>query len=116
MSGINVRRLYGTLDLLILKTLSIGGPQHGAAIADAVLDASVGEIQIEEGALYPALHRLQRAGYIEGEWRTSTKKYRAKFYTLTPKGKKELIRALREWRAHTEALGRVFEIGWEEAS
>ncbi len=116
MAGINVRRLYGTLDLLILKTLNVGGPQHGAAIADAILAASGGTIQIEEGALYPALHRLQHGGLIEGEWRTSTKKYRAKFYTLTPKGKNELIRALKEWRDHTEALGRVFEIGWEGVS
>jgi len=114
MSGINVRRLYGTLDLLILKTLNTAGSQHGAAIADLILEVSRGEIQIEEGALYPALHRLQRGGLIEGEWRTSTKKYRAKFYTLTAKGKKELTRALKEWRAHTEALGRIFEIGWEQ--
>lgn len=116
MSHINVRRLYGTLDLLILKTLSGDEPLHGAAIADAIREASGGELQIEEGALYPALHRLQRARLIEGEWRVSTKNYRARFYALTSVGRQELEQALRAWQQHTLAVGRVLKIAWKGAS
>jgi len=103
----------GTLDVIVLKALS-GGSMHGYAIGSWIRKNSEEAMGVREGVLYPALHRLQRGGLIEGEWRTSTKKYRAKFYTLTAKGKKELTRALKEWRAHTEALGRIFEIGWEQ--
>ena len=116
MSRIRGGRLYGQLDLLILKILGRGEPLHGLAIADGILQASGGELTIEEGALYPALHRLQRAGLIQGEWRVSTKRYRARFYDLTPKGEKELTRALAEWTRHTGAIGRVLGIAWEELS
>jgi PadR family transcriptional regulator PadR len=116
MAGIRGGRLYGHLDLLILKILGRGEPLHGLAIADGIQQASLGEITIEEGALYPALHRLQRAGLIQGEWRVSTKRYRARFYDLTPRGERELERALAEWTRHTGAVGRVLEIAWEELS
>jgi transcriptional regulator len=116
MNRINVRRLYGTLDLLILKVLGVEDSQHGAAIADAIRNASSGELKVEEGALYPALHRLQRSGLIEGEWRISTKRYRAKFYHLTAAGRKELKRALQEWQHHTRAVGQVLQIAWASLS
>jgi len=116
MTRIRGGRLYGHLDLLILRVLGRGGPLHGLAIADGIQQASEGELTIEEGALYPALHRLQRAGLIEGEWRVSTKRYRARFYDLTPKGRRELARALAEWTRHTRAVGRVLGIAGEELS
>ncbi len=116
MARIRAGRLYGHLDLLILKILGRGEPLHGLAIADGIQQASRGELTIEEGALYPALHRLQRAGLIAGEWRVSTKRYRARFYDLTPRGKRELGRRLAEWTRHTSAVGRVLEIAWEELS
>lgn len=114
MARINTNRLYGTLDLLILKTLSFGDPKHGLAIAGEINSTSEDELHIEEGALYPALHRLQRAGLIEGEWRISDKKHRAKFYALTKDGGDELRRALQEWKRHTSALCRVLQVGWAE--
>ena len=116
MARIRGGRLYGQLDLLILKILGRGEPLHGLAIADGIQEASGGELSIEEGALYPALHRLQRSGLIEGEWRISTKRYRARFYALTPKGERELERALAEWTRHTGAIGRVLGIAWEDLS
>jgi PadR family transcriptional regulator PadR len=116
MSRIRGARLYGHLDLLILKVLGRGEPLHGLAIAEGIQQASGGALSIEEGALYPALHRLQKAGLIEGEWRVSTKRYRARFYDLTPKGRRELARALAEWTRHMQAVGRVLEVAWEEFS
>jgi len=114
MARITASSLYGTLDLLILKTLSIGGSKHGLEIADEIYSRSGEELQVEEGALYPALHRLQRAGLIAGEWRISEKRRRAKFYDLTPSGHRELERVQQEWTRHTQAVGRVLQVAWVE--
>src|SRR5579859_1642683 len=81
--------IQGTLDMLILKTVT-KGPMHGYAIAVAVEARSANELRVEEGALYPALHRLELAGFLKSEWRLSETNRRAKFYQLTPAGRKHL--------------------------
>jgi PadR family transcriptional regulator, regulatory protein PadR len=82
-------RLHGTLDALILKTLS-GGPRHGYAISRWLRDSSDEAIQVEEGSLYPALYRMEREGWVEAEWGTSELGRKARFYRLTPRGRKQL--------------------------
>ena len=82
-------RLHGTLDALILKTLS-GGPRHGYAITRWLRDSSDDAIQVEEGSLYPALYRMERQGWVEAEWGTSELGRKARFYRLTPRGRKQL--------------------------
>ena len=86
--------LQGTLDLLILRTLQ-WGPQHGHGIGQVIRAKSDDLLQVEHGSLYPALHRLRRAGWIESEWGMTENNQRAKFYQLTPKGKKQLARERR---------------------
>lgn len=104
------RGFYGEVEILVLKTLSHGKPMHGLAIIDAVREVSGEHLHIEDAALYPALHRLDRKGLLKGEWRISDKRRRAKFYTLTNPGRKQLKRSLREWTAHTRAMGKVLKI------
>ncbi len=105
--------MYGTLDVMILKTLSDGGPMHGLSIARQIEEISDAFLQVEEGAMYPALHRLQRQGLIEGEWRISDKRRRARFYDLTPVGRKALTSELNDWVRHTDAVSKV--LGLKEA-
>lgn len=82
-------RLHGTLDALILKTLT-AGPRHGYAITRWLRDTSGDAIQVEEGSLYPALYRMERAGWIEAEWGETELGRRARFYRMTPRGRKQL--------------------------
>ena len=82
-------RLHGTLDALILRTLS-WGPRHGYAITRWLRDSSDEAIQVEEGSLYPALYRMERQGWVEAEWGTSELGRKARFYRLTPRGRKQL--------------------------
>ncbi|HEY7634797.1 MAG TPA: PadR family transcriptional regulator [Gemmatimonadales bacterium] len=89
MSGPPKDRLHGTLDALILKTLS-WGPRHGYAICRWLRDTSDEAIQVEEGSLYPALYRMERQGWVEAEWGTSELGRKARFYQLTPRGRKQL--------------------------
>jgi transcriptional regulator len=98
--------LQGTLDLLILRTL-IFGPQHGQGIARAIQQTSEDELLVEHGALYPALQRLEDRGWIVAEWGTSTHNRKARFYTLTPAGRKQLVKATTKWRRLAAAIGRV---------
>jgi transcriptional regulator len=107
--------MYGDLDLLVLHTLRVAGPAHGLGIIDAIEASSDGSIQIEDGALYRSLHRLEEHGLLDSEWRISEKNRKAKFYVLTPAGEKELARAQAEWENHTRAIGRVLGLGWEIA-
>ena len=101
--------LYGTLNLLILKALA-AGPLHGLAILHG-LEASSGEVfQVEEGALYPALHRLERDGFIDGEWGTSPKGRRAKLYRLTAKGRRQLDSGTERWLRHARAVASVLDV------
>jgi transcriptional regulator len=106
MARIDSDTLYGTLSLLILQTLA-GEPLHGLEIQRRI-HASAGEsLQIEEGALYPALHRLERDDLLASDWGISSKNRRAKFYSLTPEGARHLQRAKEGWLAHVRAVLRV---------
>ena len=100
--------LQGTLDGLILKTLS-GGPLHGYAVARWIKDTSGDVFHIEEGALYPALHRMERKGWVESEWGLSDNNRRAKYYQLTEEGREALHSERAAWARYVEAVGRVFE-------
>jgi transcriptional regulator len=100
--------LQGTLDGLILKALT-WGPMHGYGVARWLKDTSGDVFQIEEGALYPALHRMERKGWVESEWGLSDNNRRAKYYQLTEAGRKALRSERTEWTRYVEAVGRVFE-------
>ncbi|MGA8027269.1 MAG: PadR family transcriptional regulator [Bryobacteraceae bacterium] len=103
--------LQGTLDLLILRTL-IFGPEHGQGIARAIQQTSEDELLVEHGALYPALQRLEAQGWIAAEWGTSENNRKARFYTLTKTGRKQLAIETSKWRRLAAAIGRV--VGTEE--
>jgi PadR family transcriptional regulator, regulatory protein PadR len=98
----------GTLDLLILRTLAIG-PQHGWAISERVQQVSSDVLRIQQGSLYPALHRLERRGWIKARWGTSDNNRRAKFYELTRTGKKQLEVEEESWRKLAAAVAQVLE-------
>jgi PadR family transcriptional regulator PadR len=100
--------LQGTLDLLILKTLSLG-PQHGWGVAQRIQQMSRELLQINQGSLYPALHRLEEQGWIESEWGVSDNNRRAKFYRLTPGGQAQLDRETESWRQYAEAVRWVLQ-------
>jgi transcriptional regulator len=99
-------RLHGTLEILILKTLSWGA-RHGYAIARWIEETSGEEINVEEGSLYPALYRMERRGWIEAEWGMSELGRKAKFYSLTRAGKKQLNDESAEWQRFTNAVSRI---------
>jgi transcriptional regulator len=96
----------GTLDLLILRTLSLG-PQHGWAISERVQQISDDVLRIQQGSLYPALHRLERRGWIKAKWGTSDNKRRAKYYELTKSGQKQLATEQDTWEKLTTAVAQV---------
>jgi PadR family transcriptional regulator PadR len=98
----------GTLDLLILKTLALGS-QHGWAISERVQQVSSDVLQIQQGSLYPALHRLERRGWIKATWGASENNRRAKYYELTRSGRKQLDVETDSWRKLTTAVAQVLE-------
>jgi transcriptional regulator len=98
----------GTLDLLILKTLALE-PQHGWAISDRIEQVSSDVLSIKQGSLYPALHRLERRGWIKAKWGTSDNNRRAKYYELTKSGRKQLEAEESAWRKLTAAVGQILE-------
>jgi transcriptional regulator len=98
--------LPGTLDMLILRTLR-AGPQHGHGIGLAIRTSSQEVLLVEHGSLYPALHRLRKDGLIEGEWRLSENRQRARYYRLTAKGRKQLSTEESRWNRMVEAIARV---------
>jgi PadR family transcriptional regulator PadR len=98
----------GTLDLLILRTLSLE-PQHGWAISERVQQVSSDVLCIQQGSLYPALHRLERRGWIKAKWGTSENNRRAKYYELTRVGRKQLEAETDNWRKLTAAVAQVLE-------
>ena len=100
--------LQGTLDLLILRTL-IFGSQHGQGIARAIQLTSAEELLVEHGALYPALQRLEERGWISAKWGTSSNNRKARFYALTPSGRKQLAKETTKWNRLTAAIGRILE-------
>ena len=100
--------LQGTLDLLILKTISLE-PMNGWAIAKRITQISNDVLQVQQGSLYPALHRLEHQGWIEGEFRESENNRRAKFYSLSAAGRKQLQSELESWHRLSQAVGLVVE-------
>jgi PadR family transcriptional regulator len=100
--------LQGTLELLILKTLATG-EKHGYEIAEWIHVASAEALSVEEGALYPALHRLELRGLLSAEWDISANNRRAKYYRLTPNGRKRLKETRESWRRTSVAINRVLE-------
>jgi transcriptional regulator len=100
--------LQGTLDLLILKTLAAGS-LHGYAIAQRILVTSRVTLDVQQGSLYPALHRLERKKIVESEWRASDNGRMAKFYSLTKEGRKQLAAELDRWQVYSRAIGWVLE-------
>src|SRR5262245_20202921 len=100
--------LQGTLDLLILRTLMFG-PEHGQGIARAIQQTSADELLVEHGALYPALQRLEDQGWIAGKWGTSSNNRRARFYGLTPRGRRQLVEETSKWKRLASAIARVLD-------
>ena len=98
--------LQGTLDVLILKTLA-HGPQHGWGIASRIQQISREVLQVGQGSLYPALHRLEYKGWIAAEWGASDNNRKAKFYALTPAGRKQLRAEVEQWQRLSEAVALV---------
>jgi transcriptional regulator len=100
-------RLQGTLDLLVLKTLASRGPMHGYGITLHIDEISQEILRLEEGSLYPALHRMTQAGWLRPEWGASENNRRARYYSITPKGRKQLADEEKNWAQLTEAVARV---------
>ena len=99
--------LQGTLDLLVLRTLSTAGPLHGYAITAHITRASAELLRVEEGSLYPALHRMAQDGWLRATWGTTEKNREARFYEITAKGKRQLEAERESWARLTEGVGRV---------
>ena len=110
--GERIALLQGTLDLLILRTL-VFGPQHGQGIARAIETQSEDTLLVDHGSLYPALQRLEERGWIDAEWGLSDNNRRARFYTLTRDGRKQLAAQARQWRRLSAVIGSI--LGPEEA-
>ena len=102
-------QLQGTLDLLVLRTLASGGTLHGYAISDRVMQVSRDVLRIEAGSLYPALHRMEEAGWVRSEWKVSDSNRRARFYTITAKGRRRLSDEEEYWTRLAVAVGRVLK-------
>ena len=103
----------GTLDLLILKIVALG-PLHGYGIAQRLQQTSRDLIQVTQGSLYPALHRLENRGWLAGEWKLSDTGRDSKFYRLTPKGRKALEEESRSWARLTDTIGAILRLSSED--
>ena len=102
-------QLQGTLDLLVLKTLAQVGSMHGYGIALHIQRVSEDLLRVEEGSLYPALHRIEESGWIIAEWRASQNNRRAKYYKLTPQGRKQLTRQEQSWHRTVQGVGSLLK-------
>jgi PadR family transcriptional regulator PadR len=108
MSGQRIELPQGTLDVLILKAVALG-PQHGWAISERIQQISSDVLQVQQGSLYPALHRLERRGWIRARWGVSENNRRAKYYELTRSGRKQLEAETDAWRKLASAVAQVLE-------
>ena len=106
MSRRQMNLLQGTLDVLVLKALA-HNPRHGYAVAEWVRSTTDGTLQVEDGALYTSLHRMEKRGWIAAEWGVSTNNRRAKYYSLTDAGRAELAKASGDWARYAEAVFKV---------
>src|ERR1700679_861633 len=102
----NTEMVQGTLDMLILRTL-VMGPAHGHTIAHVIEHTSENVLEVEQGSLYPALHRLEDRGWLQSYWGASENTRQPKFYKLTPAGRKQLLAEASRWRQMVAAIGRV---------
>ena len=107
MPSTQAELLQGTLDLLILKTLQVGEPMHGWGVAVRIQQLSQDVLQLNQGSLYPALHRLEHRGWIRSEWGTSDNNRRAKFYRLTALGRRQLADEREQWDLFATAVQRI---------
>ena len=103
-------RLKGTLDLLVLKILASQGRMHGFAITLRIEEISGSVLRLEEGSLYPALHRMTQAGWLKSEWGLSDNNRRARYYSITATGRRQLAEETQEWSQLTEAVARVLSL------
>ena len=108
MSDDRIELPQGTLDLLILKTLALE-PRHGWSISERLHQISSATLQVRQGSIYPALHRLQRRGWIKAVWGTSENNRRAKYYELTKRGRAQLEAEITAWRKHSAAVAQVID-------
>jgi PadR family transcriptional regulator PadR len=108
MNKLKTDLLQGTLDLMVLRVLD-AGPNHGWGISQRIQQISQEVLRVNQGSLYPALHRLEAQGWIEAEWGSSDNNRRAKYYRLTRTGRKQLAEETENWTRLTEAIGRVLE-------
>ena len=102
--------LQGTLDLLVLRTLSSGERLHGYTIAERIEQLSEEVLRVEEGSLYPALHRMEEAGWVKSKWGVSDNNRRARYYAITPGGRRRLDGLERDWARHVEAVTRIIKL------
>jgi PadR family transcriptional regulator, regulatory protein PadR len=109
MTGSNLELLQGTLDVLVLKAL-VFGPQHGYAVARWIRDTTDGALEVEEGALYTSLHRMEKRGWLTSEWGQSENNRRAKYYAVTEEGRKQLRAGARSWSEYAEAVFKVLRV------
>jgi transcriptional regulator len=101
--------LQGTLDLLILKVVSLG-PLHGYGISQRIRQISKDALQVPQGSLYPALHRLEQRGWLNASWSESESGRPAKFYKLSPKGRRQLATEEQSWQRMTDAIGLILQV------
>jgi PadR family transcriptional regulator PadR len=101
--------LQGTLDLLVLRTLSASGAMHGYAVTAHIHRVSADLLRVEEGSLYPALHRMEQEGWLRASWGKTDKNREARFYEITAKGRKQLEAERKSWARLTEGVGRVLQ-------
>jgi transcriptional regulator len=109
MSRNNLNLLQGTLDILVLKALAFG-PLHGYGVARWIRETTDDALQIEEGALYTALHRMQKRGWLESDWGLSENNRKAKYYSLSPVGRKQLRSGTQSWSRYAEAVFKVLGV------
>jgi len=103
-------KLQGTLDLLVLRTLANGGAMHGFAISERIVETSGEVLRVEEGSLYPALHRMEEAGWVKSEWKASDNNRRARFYRITAAGRRRLAQVKLDWTKHVDAVMNVLKL------
>lgn len=115
MADDSLHLIRGTLDLLVLRCLA-GGSRHGYAVSKWIDRVTGGTLLVEEGSLYPALHRVERKGWVQAEWGRTDTGRRARFYSLTDAGEEHLEAATRQWREYARAIDRALSAGGEAAS
>jgi transcriptional regulator len=109
MTPSSLRIRHGTVEFLALGAIVRGGRMHGFEVLGWIEDVSSGDLLVEEGALYPALHRMEKRGWLTADWATSDKGRRAKYYTVTPEGREAFGREARDWGRYVRAIDRVVE-------